>query len=307
MDLRSSALVTRNAPQSTLRGAGALGALGLTALRVIALTLAALTVTALTFFTAQSAGAAATAGTAEITTPGEVSPLHHGGSATLYGVLLPSGASCPGDTAHQGYHVFSYLVPEGVSPASVSFKTGIPSKYFGYIAQGAYFGAVNTDEGSGQIVGIPSEFTWTRLTPTDLFAHGASTATWNGGIACADIHGVVTDYWNSEIVFRADASDPGGFTWTAVQAVTSSSNTGLLIGIVLIALALVLGVVALVLRRRTSGSDRTGGPSGSGRVDEDPAGPRGPVPSPATPVVSAEPDGNLAPSDDRASAESVGK
>ena len=113
--------------------------------------------------------------------------------------------------------MYSYLVPEGVSPTDVSFKTGIPSKWFGYIADGAYFGAINTAEGTGQIVGLPTSFTWSRLTPTDLFAKGAHTATWEGGIACADTHGVVTDYWNSELVFTADSSDPGGFTWKAVH------------------------------------------------------------------------------------------
>ena len=88
-----------------------------------------------------------------------------------------------------GYHVFSYLVPEGVSPGSVNFKTGHASKWFGYIAYGAYYGAVNTAESTGQIVALPSQFTWTRLTPKDLFPNGEKSATWEGGIACADTHG----------------------------------------------------------------------------------------------------------------------
>jgi hypothetical protein len=197
------------------------------------------------------AGAAVTASTEVITHPGQLTPLGSGGSATPYGVVLPAGASCPGDTAHDGYHVFSYLVPEGVSPTAVSFKTGDPSKWFGYIANGAYFGAVNTAQDTGQIVSLPDDFVWTRLTPQDLFVKGATSATWEGGIACADIHGNVTDYWNSQIVFTASSADSGGFTWRVVQAATpASSNVGLWVGVVLGLLAIACTVVAVVLGRR---------------------------------------------------------
>jgi hypothetical protein len=198
-----------------------------------------------------AAGAAVTASTEVITQPGQLTALGSGGSTTPYGVVLPSGASCPGDTAHDGYHVFSYLVPEGVSPTAVSFKTGDPSKWFGYIANGAYFGAVNTAEDSGAIVGLPADFTWSRLTPQDLFAKGVTTATWEGGIACADVHGNVTDYWNSQVVFTASSADRGGFTWRVVQSpAAASSNVGLWIGVVLAILAVACAVVAVVLSRR---------------------------------------------------------
>jgi hypothetical protein len=200
---------------------------------------------------APAVAGAATASTEVITQPGQVTPLNSGGSATPYAVLLPSGASCPGDTAHDGYHVFSYLVPQGASPTAVSFKTGDPSKWFGYIANGAYFGAVNTAEDTGQIVSLPAEFVWTRLTPEDLFAHGDSTATWEGGIACANVHGEVTDYWNSQIVFTASTSDPGGFTWKVVQSAPSSSSSfSIVIAVVLVGLGVVFALLAVVLSRR---------------------------------------------------------
>jgi hypothetical protein len=194
---------------------------------------------------------AATASTEVITPPGQITPLNSGGSATPYAVLLPSGASCPGDTAHDGYHVFSYLVPQGVSPTAVSFKTGDPSKWFGYIANGSYFGAVNTAEDTGQVVSLPAEFVWTRLTPQDLFAHGASNATWEGGIACANVHGVVTDYWNSQIVFTASTTDSGGFTWRVVQSPASSSGGfSIVIAVVLVGLGVMFALLAVVLSRR---------------------------------------------------------
>ena len=194
-------------------------------------------------------------------TPGTTRALGSGGSTTPYGVVLPAGASCPGDTAHDGYHVFTYLVPSHASPTDVSFTTGLPSRWYGYIAEGAYVGALNTAESTGQIVGLPTTFVWTRLTPNMLFADGARTATWNGGVACADTHGQVTDYWNSTIRFTADASDPHGFTWKVVDqgAVPSSLPLALWLGIGLLVVAAGFGAYALRLRRRDAAPGCTGG------------------------------------------------
>jgi len=220
--------------------------------------------------TPQVAGAA-TAGAEVLVTPGTTRALAAGGSATPYGVVLPAGASCPGDSAHGGYHVFTYLVPAGLSPTDVSFKTGTPSKWYGYIAEGAYVGAVNTAESTGQVVGLPTSYTWTRLTPTLLFPSGQHTATWEGGVACADTYGQVTDYWNSTIRFTADASDPGGFTWRVVDqgAVPTSQPVALWVGIGLLVVAAGAGAWALALRRRSRGP---AGADGEGADDRGPGG-----------------------------------
>jgi hypothetical protein len=164
--------------------------------------------------------------------------------------------------------VFSYLVPDGVSPTEVNFRTGLPSRWFGYIGGGAYVGAVNTAESTGQIVGLPTSFTWSRLTPADLFTSGVHTAVWRGGIACADVHGVVTDYWNSTIRFTADAADPGGFTWAVegsqVLPDSSSPPIVLWVGIGLVVIASAAAAYALRLRRRNGGD-----PSGPGTASVD--------------------------------------
>ena len=193
--------------------------------------------------------ASAVVSSARITQPDQVTPLNSGSSSTLYGVLLPQGARCPGDSAHKGYRVDSYLVPKGVSPTSVSFKTGVPSRWFGYIANGAYYGAINTAESTGQIVNIPSDFTWSRLTPQDLFSNGARTAVWEGGIACSDTNGVVTNYWNTEVIFAASRTDPGGFTWALVQPDPVSDGHGPWLAVGLFLAALVLGGVSVGLVR----------------------------------------------------------
>jgi hypothetical protein len=218
-----------------------------------------------------------------IVQPGTLTPLRSGGSATSYGIALPAGASCPGDTAHDQYRVYSYLIPAGVALSSVSYKGDLPHRYYGFIAYGAYFGAVNTAEGTGQIIGIPPAFTFSRLTPSELFNGGTtSSATWEGGIACVNAHGVATDAWNTQFRFVPDAKDPGGFRWTAEDAGSVSSSGGgnswLWIGAGLVALSVLSAVILLLLQRRGArGTDSRGGEGrdGGAGVDGDGIAPSG--------------------------------
>lgn len=251
--------------------------------RLGALALAAVVLAAWSGGSPARAGAAAASGVAGITKPGSLTPLDSGGSETVYGVALPSGASCPGDTAHQGYHVFSYLVRKGVSPASVNFKRGRENGGFGYIAFGQLYDAINTAEGTGEIVSLPPQFTWVRLTPAILFPKGQKSATWEGGIACANTDGVVTNYWNSQIVFTASASDPHGFTWRVVaQPALGPSHKWLWIGVVLIVLSVALATLAVFLSRRRDRS--LGGPPPS--ADDPTPSPDGSSPSPGSSAAS---------------------
>jgi hypothetical protein len=198
-------------------------------------------------------------GAAEITVPGQPAALRAGGSATPYGLALPAGAHCPGDSAHKGYHVFSYLVPDGVSPQSVRFSD-IPDRGLGFFSNGVYVGAINTAQYTGAIIDLPTDLTLSRLTPTTLFAHG-SPATWEGGIACADSRGAVTNYWNTQIVFTASASDPGGFRWSVASPVqvTSSGGLGLWVAIALIVVAAAFSLMAVRFRRSAPNGGDHGG------------------------------------------------
>lgn len=191
------------------------------------------------------------ASTAIITVPGGSAPLRTGNSSTLYGVELPAGATCPGDTAHKGYHVFSYLVRKGTSPASIRF-TNIPDEGLGYFSYGAYFGAANTAEYTGQIVDLPAAFSWSRLTVPELFRSGTVTSSWEGGIACADDHGVVSNYWNTQIVFHVYGASAHDFSWSVVDPVPHSrSPIGWIAGALLVIAAVcALSALSILLKRR---------------------------------------------------------
>ncbi len=208
---------------------------------------------------------AVTVGTAEIIHPATGAPLDSGGSETTYGVNLPAVASCPGDTEHDGYHVYSYLVPAGYTPTQVRY-TSLPSRWSGYFSYGAYYGPVNTAPGTGQVMTLPV-FSWTRYSSylDDLFPGGVRHATWEGGIACADSYGTVTNYWNTQILFTRTSSDPGGFVWRVVNSQPVSSNsTHVIVGVTLLVVAAFLGGLVLVLSRRQRRQSNDGGTDGAG-------------------------------------------
>jgi hypothetical protein len=224
--------------------------------------------------TSKPADAGPLSGPVLITQPGTLTPLTGGGSGTEFSVALPAGASCPGDTMHDGYLVYSYLVPKGVAPTAVNFKTGVPDRYYGFIAEGAYFGAVNTAATTGEIIGLPPAFAISRWRSSELLTKGATSATWDGGIACATSAGVVTNYWNTEFVVRSDPSDPRGYTWRVMQPASTSSHLGLDLGVGLLVVAVGCGLGALFLARRRrddQGGDNSVGP---------PVGPDTRVPQP---------------------------
>jgi hypothetical protein len=207
--------------------------------------------------TSAAAGASVTVGSAVITKPAQAVPLDSGGSTTLYGVWLPADASCSGDTEHKQFHVFTFMFPKAVSPTDVSFKTGVPEGFgtdgrLGFFSDGQYVGALNTAPGSGQVVGLPESYTWTRLSAKYLFTGSESISEWDAGIACANRDGVVTNYWDTEIVFKASRTDPGGFTWyipkSAQTAVANGSSFPA--GIMLIVVAGVLAAIAVIMSRR---------------------------------------------------------
>jgi len=196
----------------------------------------------------------ARAGAAEVALARIVKPdgsaLNSGGSGTPYGVALPSGARCPGDTAHKGYVVASYLVPKPTDPASIRW-TNVPDRGLGFIANDAYFGPHTTERDSGRIGSLPTTFVFSRWTPAELFSDGAKSAMWSGGIACVASNGAVASYWNVDIVFNASQSDQGGFTWSVPgQPSTRRSSRVSTAALVLVGVVVVGGLAVMRMRKR---------------------------------------------------------
>jgi hypothetical protein len=158
-----------------------------------------------------------------------LAPLYSGGSTTQFTVTLPANAACSGDTATDGYHVYSYLVPKGTDLSTVTF-IGTPSTGYGFVNNvGVYYGAANTAIGTGQIVSIPADFEWGPLVSVDdvpldtlLYSDSNTSGVWEAGIACANSEGALSDNWNTEVTFDAHAADPNGFIWSAIPGPSGS-------------------------------------------------------------------------------------
>jgi hypothetical protein len=164
--------------------------------------------------------------------------LPSGASTAPFTVTLPPSASCSGDTASDGYHVYSYLVKKGTALSGVTFIQ-TPSQGYGFVNNiGTYYGPANTAATTGQVISIPNNFQWAPLVSHDgvpvstLLNSGSSPGVWETGLACANSSGVLTDNWNTEITFTASSSDPTGFVWSAVpgpsgdqvSAITSAAS-----------------------------------------------------------------------------------
>ena len=210
---------------------------GLAAVVVFLTTFGGLTVAGITPVSASTLD-----GNATIANPNGLAQIPSGGSTTQFTVSLPANAACDGDTASHGYHVFSYLIPEGTDPTWESFKTGLPSIYSGLVtATGKYYGAATTAANTGQIISIPTNLEFAPLLNRGLplnsllYSNGNTSGVWEAGIACANSSGVVTDYWNTEVTFTSSNSDANGFVWSdtvgpctsnlSPQIFTASSDT----------------------------------------------------------------------------------
>lgn len=182
---------------------------------------------------AHRALAAENAGSLQVTTEGVGSakqPLSSGGSATPFALVLPAGATCPGDSATDNYRVQSYMVPATVDPGTLTFDPNGPSpqgvgadfRQPLFDTAGNPFVNKLTDITTGAISGIPA---------FDFAVFGADgpevvpAGTYNIGIACT-LDLVLERYWNVQFVFAVDPTDePSGITWTVVPTSTATTTT----------------------------------------------------------------------------------
>jgi hypothetical protein len=157
-------------------------------------------------------------------------PLTSGASTDEFTLTLPANAACDGDTANDGFHIYSYLVPKGTDVTTLTFigQNGPPTGSFGLVNNaGVYFGPVNTAITTGQVISLPVNFEWAPLVTQDgllttLLANGG---VWEAGLLCSNTTGAVTDSWNTEVTFTASGSDANGFVWATAASTTPPPTT----------------------------------------------------------------------------------
>ena len=209
---------------------------------VVSAALFLVSLTQATWPNAAVSAAAQNAGNAQILAPSDVAigaPLSSGGSATVFALTPPSGASCTGDSTAGGYRVQSYIVPASVDPATLTFgpQGPLPAGTGANLRQPLFSGAgtpivnkttavASAPGGGGLLTGMPT---------ISFGVFGASgpqiipAGTYNIGFACTLGLASATQldkYWNAQMTFAVDSADkPSGITWTAVVGSTPATTT----------------------------------------------------------------------------------
>jgi hypothetical protein len=160
------------------------------------------------------------------------------GSNTEFQIILPTGASCSGNTNPDGYNVSSYIADNGLeaNPGVFTYQDGVPTEadannlITGGSSGGAYAGETTTSTG-GVIPPASLEF-GNNYGPFDPNATSTNNqsgdflypGTFNIGIACTNpSSGAATtdQYWPLQVTLTADSSDPNGYQWAPVSGAST--------------------------------------------------------------------------------------
>ena len=195
-----------------------------------------------------------------ITAPQDASsPMTSGDSNSVFQLVLPEGASCPGDSFYEEWRVQSFIISAADDPGSLRYGIISPD---GEGRRSLY--TVNTrpfvhvilgkSDGAGEPgpIAQPEPMTF-AVYPAGQFPPG----NYRIGLACSEYRETAV-YWDAEItVTEASDVQPGGFAWSmvaeSVDGALGQSNSGSSASWIppIAVLLVVVGGVA-VLRRRSS-------------------------------------------------------
>jgi hypothetical protein len=153
-----------------------------------------------------------------------------GGSSARFSLRLPAGASCPGDSASDGYRVQSFIVPAKDDPGALRYFSVMPVGEGRYALYDVYtnpFIQAQTAKatrpgGPGPIIDIPA-FNFEVFPPGKLPA-----GVYHIGIACS-LHNETIRYWDTDVQLTAAPSDhPAQLRWRVVGARSSGGGSSAL-------------------------------------------------------------------------------
>ncbi len=185
--------------------------------------------------------AAINAGTAQVVepvgSPNVGQPLESGGGMTAFSLALPPLAACTGDNANSFYVIQSYMVPFDVDPATLKYNANgpVPADVGANFRQPLFdtFGSPyvqqnpdlqETPGGPGRILNIPA-FDFAVFSEGEYILPG----TYNIGIACTkgpqDDPNQLDKFWNTQMTFTEDTTDPVGVKWTSTGGPPTTTPT----------------------------------------------------------------------------------
>ena len=203
-------------------------------------------------------------GSVTITAPQDVSsPMTSGDSNSVFQLVLPEDASCPGDSFYEEWRVQSFIIPAADDPGSLRYGVISPdgegrralytvnTRPFVHVTLGKSGGA-----GEPGFIVQPEPMTFAVY-----YAGQFPPGNYRIGLACSEYRETAV-FWDAEITLtEAPDVQPGGFAWSLVAdsldgapGQSNSGNSGS--WILPIAVLLVVGGV-FVLRRRPSASKQS--------------------------------------------------
>lgn len=179
-------------------------------------------------------------GAATIKAAGGASNLQSGDGATNFTLRLPTGASCPGDSANSGYRWQTYMVSDAIDPATLQFSstgpTGASTGNHATFKQPLFDTSSTpivqqqtanqtTANGPGAIINIP-DMNFQVFTAGQI-----PDGTYNIGIACTlggPSSTQMSSYWNTTITVATAAPGTGGnaqINWAAGNGAAPANPT----------------------------------------------------------------------------------
>ncbi len=191
--------------------------------------------------------------------------LLEGDGNTTFSVALPVGATCPGDSANDGWRIQTFIVPAATDVPALEYGATRPdgdTMYALYTTEGRPYTQVllgqNAEPGlPGLILDFPP-MSFAPFTP-DLLPVGRYTI----GVACSYFE-IGERFWDAQIELTEDRDvQPGERRWRVIDpanpsaasngvAVASSETSGLptLAIVLLVIVTAAGGASALLIRRR---------------------------------------------------------
>jgi len=154
--------------------------------------------------------------------------LLEGGSATEFTLRLPSGASCPGDSANDQWRVQSFVVPAADDPGTLYYGSQGPDgvgRYALYLVSTRPYVHMLTQQndraGQPGRISVPPPLSFGVFPPGTL-----QPGRYRIGIACTYLRKTAV-YWDAEIDLAAAPGDaPAQLTWRVVDEPDLSRMTG---------------------------------------------------------------------------------
>lgn len=181
----------------------------------------------------------------------------YGTSSTVFTLRLPTGATCPGDSANDGWRYQTFMVPTGDDPGALSYNDIGPTGTNQWALYATTTNPVtdallemNDGEGKPGFIGSIPPLSF-RIVPPGTIPAGTYTI----GVSCTHLERQTAQYWDTDIVITEDPDDePGQLTFRLATAPRATkpddgfdSSRFLVVGA---AVAAGGGVAAIVRQRR---------------------------------------------------------